>query len=95
MDARSVFLIYILLVCAGIYTCAGGFAGGYLHPAVCTHTAIALALHLRPVTAPPLKIHTHTHTHYHTHTRKHTLPLVRTFARIDRGFLKPLAAVRV
>lgn len=83
-------LIFILFfVCVSIYTCEGGFAGGYLYPVICTHTAVARALQLHPVT------HTYANNHTHVRTEKHILPLVRTFARIDRGFLMPPAVVRV
>lgn len=91
VDARSVsfYFIYILLACVSIYTCEGGFAGGYLHPLVCTRTAIAQALQLHHVT------HTYTYNHTHMCTQKHILPLVRTFARINRGFLMTPAVVWV
>lgn len=72
-----------------IYTCEGGFAVGYLHPVICARTALAWALQLHPVT------HTYTYNHTHVHEQKRILPLVRTFARINRGFLMPLAVVRV
>ena len=77
------FFIFIFHFFApkSIYMCAGGLAGGYLHP------ALAWALQLHPVTE------TYTQNHTHVCTQKHILLLVRIFARINRGFLMPLAVV--
>lgn len=83
------YLFLFFFTCESIYMCEGGFAGGYLYPVVCTHTALARALQLHPVT------NTYTHNHAHVRAEKHILPLMRTFARINRGFLRPLAVVRV
>lgn len=81
IDARSVF-IYIN-ICEWEYLCVWG--------KICCWVFIpgTRALQLHPVT------HTCTHNHTHVCTRKHILPLLRTFARINRSFLMPLAVVRL
>lgn len=53
--------LYCFLACVSIYMCEGGFAGGYLHPVVRTHAALARAPQLHPMTR--------TYAHSRTHTR--------------------------